>query len=171
MTNRIVSPLILGLLVFACSGTDSSSSSSGGTTESKCRARKTQNGAIVLEAGCVCGASDNPTAPNYPKICSRASLGGNTICCKTSNWCTCTPAQCGTTVNDFCACGTEVPFRSARETCTETAPECCEQGTGYCYCEAGCSKRFASVPVGATCSPESAPLRCPSVATEVASCD
>lgn len=156
------------VLVFSRGSSEDSSDSSAPT--SQCRAREVAGEKVVLAAGCTCGdEAVQSSKPPYPSKCSRQAIGGHSICCKGKTFCKCEMARCGTSGGN-CMCGSGISLSTDVTSCTATASMCCTQDTGYCYCEDGCNKRFASAVVG-TCDVSSAPLRCDTGLQEVESCE
>lgn len=79
--------------------------------------------------------------------------------------------MCGFDVDDpTCLCGLGFSHDTVVASCDGTAPTCCTQDTGYCYCEDGCELRFGNRPV-TSCGPSTEAARCSSGETQVSSCE
>ncbi len=119
---------------------------------------------------CICGADRPSSAPDFAGTCNASAVGERGICCKSAKRCSCAPVRCGIDSSDgFCMCGIDPYVSRFVGSCTATATTCCTQDTGYCYCEAGCEKRFANRVVS-TCELTTPTAACDSGEVEVESC-
>lgn len=128
------------------------------------------------EEGCICAENSLESEVRFEGTCSPAGVGQPAVCCEGTNtyygdYCRCEPVRCGITSDGLCLCGVGVWFNFIRsvDSCTGTAPTCCTQDTGYCYCEEGCERRFANRVVG-DCDLTTNTAVCPSHEFDVGSC-
>lgn len=97
------------------------------------------------EAGCVCRVEPRDSDVEFAGTCDEAGVGERGICCQGDDYCRCEPVRCGiSSINGNCACGVGLFLDTLMGSCEGTAPTCCTQDTGYCYCEDGCEARFGN---------------------------
>jgi hypothetical protein len=112
------------------------------------------------DSECFCPMEARTGAVEFEGTCNTSAFGGRTVCCRGTSYCRCEEVLCGiSAVDGACLCGIGVTLTRTVSSCTGTAPTCCTQDTGYCYCEDGCELRFGNRVV-ASCDLSTDTARC-----------